>query len=67
MQDKKKITEGGQTWEQVAQSGGRVSALGAIHNSTERHPEQPALCDPALSRTFGLDDLQSTFLTSVVL
>ena len=41
---------GGQTLEQTAQRGCRVSILGDIQNLTGHGPEQPAVTDPALSR-----------------
>lgn len=53
--------------ELVALGGFGVSALRDIQNPTGCDPEQHSQCDPALSRTFGLGDLQSTLLTSVFL
>lgn len=62
-QKKLLYSEGGQTLEQTAHRCCGVSILGNILDLTIHCPEQPALANPELCMTVGLDNLLGSFQT----
>lgn len=54
-------------WMQAAQRSGGISISGVSPDPPGCHPVQPALGEGALKEGVGVDDLQRTLLTAMIL